>query len=720
MRVCTAAKKYLAALSFSGATLALLFLMVVSARAAGTSKLFYYGSVAGFDYSAASQDPFSYYYIKGAIFDPYSRLGVGIALQENNLGPKSDLIGTSGLSSGHTWSVSKLFPVTLFFVPSITKTTYTGPLSGRNIYNLFYLYSTFASAAALPDWSDSGAIAKGNSFEGGLGYSIAGLLDLRAGYKSLKIPTSRRDYLFPGYKENNFFVSIGVSLGFLFVPDAMKSGEYLGFIPWIKNPIENARIARENANPVISSYSPDKPVVGSSFEISGSNFRADENETSVLFGDSSGELTSLSDKRILVRIPGSIQPGYINVRVKTSKGYSEQESVFVLPAKPPSLTVKLNDFNGSAGDKALHAGESGKISFTIANAKGAGKAFGLGLIPTVDGSQKSELEFTKYVDIGDLDGGGSRQVVLPISAGLGLKTGEQIFNMRITEANSFWPDPFKVRIQTKRLEPPDLRLSGLKINGKNANVVQQGRLEKISLTLVNNGTGPTKDTKVQVLSESTDIVFMDQAAFSVFAFGNIPPGDRQDLEIAFAINKKYEGLNSLPIKLVISDSRDLFNKELPLGLKLKRSASAMPDPVSYKIEEVGIQSGANIAVVDFVANNVFQADADAVTAIFRTELVSAKKFRVVVGGNTREAILAEQRLQSSGYTTPESAMEVGKLLNAKQILFGTLSMIGDTYNITVDVVDGETGKIIASYDENVGDPAKFKAACKKIVGRLVQ
>ena len=61
---------------------------------------------------------------------------------------------------------------------------------------------------------------------------------------------------------------------------------------------------------------------------------------------------------------------------------------------------------------------------------------------------------------------------------------------------------------------------------------------------------------------------------------------------------------------------------------------------------------------------------------------------------------------------------MGKLLNVKQMLVGSLSKLLDTYYITVNVIDVETGKIMASYDGDAGNARELKDACQKIVKKI--
>gem|GEM_PF-2228790 len=140
-------------------------------------------------------------------------------------------------------------------------------------------------------------------------------------------------------------------------------------------------------------------------------------------------------------------------------------------------------------------------------------------------------------------------------------------------------------------------------------------------------------------------------------------------------------------------------------------------PVVVYTTATTIIGGTNVAVADFIGKNVSQADASIVADFLRTELVTAGLFNVM-DRNNMDTVLAEQKFQSSGCTEQQCAVEIGKLLNVKQMLVGSLSKLLDSYYITVNVVDVETGKIVASYDSDPVSSKELKDACKKIVKKL--
>jgi TolB-like protein len=147
----------------------------------------------------------------------------------------------------------------------------------------------------------------------------------------------------------------------------------------------------------------------------------------------------------------------------------------------------------------------------------------------------------------------------------------------------------------------------------------------------------------------------------------------------------------------------------------KTELSAVPVAAANQVQAAPLT---NIAVADFAGKNVSQADASIVADFLRTELVNTGKCNVVEKANM-DKILAESAFQQSGCTTSECAVQIGKILNVKHMLVGSLSKLMDTYYITVNVVEVETSRIVASYDAEAMSSKELKAACKTLAQKLV-
>jgi TolB-like protein len=99
-----------------------------------------------------------------------------------------------------------------------------------------------------------------------------------------------------------------------------------------------------------------------------------------------------------------------------------------------------------------------------------------------------------------------------------------------------------------------------------------------------------------------------------------------------------------------------------------------------------------VAVLDFEAKNVSNQNAEALADLLRTELFNTGCFKVVERQQIRK-ILEEQKFQLSGVTDADQAAEIGRLLNVKKIMIGTVTLLGGTHIINTRIVDVQSGQV---------------------------
>lgn len=126
----------------------------------------------------------------------------------------------------------------------------------------------------------------------------------------------------------------------------------------------------------------------------------------------------------------------------------------------------------------------------------------------------------------------------------------------------------------------------------------------------------------------------------------------------------------------------------------------------------------NLAVPEFVGNGVDQSEASVATGFFRAELVVANGINVMAR-ESMDTILNEQKNQLSGFSDQLAAVQIGKILNVQQLAIGYISRLAEGYYITVNLVDVETGKILASSTQNSASPSDFQETCRKLVQELL-
>ena len=67
----------------------------------------------------------------------------------------------------------------------------------------------------------------------------------------------------------------------------------------------------------------------------------------------------------------------------------------------------------------------------------------------------------------------------------------------------------------------------------------------------------------------------------------------------------------------------------------------------------------------------------------------------VIDRRMMDEVLKEQELQLSGLTEENNAVEIGSLMNAQAILYGSVSELGDTFVISCSLVNVETGETVS-------------------------
>lgn len=130
------------------------------------------------------------------------------------------------------------------------------------------------------------------------------------------------------------------------------------------------------------------------------------------------------------------------------------------------------------------------------------------------------------------------------------------------------------------------------------------------------------------------------------------------------------------------------------------------------------QEKPNIAVIDFQGQNISAMDASIISGFIRSRLVTSKEFRIIDKANM-DVILAEQGFQQTGCTTQDCAVQMGKILNVQKMINGNVSRLLDTYYITANCIDVETGEI--QFSENIEFKAEsmLKQKTEEIANNLI-
>ncbi len=126
---------------------------------------------------------------------------------------------------------------------------------------------------------------------------------------------------------------------------------------------------------------------------------------------------------------------------------------------------------------------------------------------------------------------------------------------------------------------------------------------------------------------------------------------------------------------------------------MKKLLAAWLIGISLPAILIAQDSRGTIAVLDLDPTGISQKDADFLSDRLRTELFETGAFTVVEREKMND-ILTEQGFQTSGCTSLECAVEVGKLLNVQLIIAGNIGKIDELYSIGLRMIDIQTGAIV--------------------------
>ena len=207
---------------------------------------------------------------------------------------------------------------------------------------------------------------------------------------------------------------------------------------------------------------------------------------------------------------------------------------------------------------------------------------------------------------------------------------------------------------------------------------------------------------IQSKPEGADVYFNEQF------YGTTPYVGKF---IAGRYNLKVQYDNFLPSfkDIIIKPS-----ETLPVDIELKRTIGAISETTLAQS-----QRKLQVAVLDFYGGStVSEEEVYTLTDRFRGELLKTGTF-VVLSKKNMNSIIGETGFQLVGCTSKECAVEVGKILNVQKMIVGSIGRIGQTYTITIVLIDVGSGKIEQSLAKDYkGEKDELLTMIKELANSL--
>lgn len=130
--------------------------------------------------------------------------------------------------------------------------------------------------------------------------------------------------------------------------------------------------------------------------------------------------------------------------------------------------------------------------------------------------------------------------------------------------------------------------------------------------------------------------------------------------------------------------------------ELDRRMAKVVKTFTRAASEAGV-STATLAVMPFQTDKKLDEKRVnyACAEILTNRLIETKTFKVTERARLDE-VMKEQRLGLSGAVESATAVKVGRLTGARLVILGSVSRLGANYHLSTEMVDSETGEILAS------------------------
>jgi len=128
----------------------------------------------------------------------------------------------------------------------------------------------------------------------------------------------------------------------------------------------------------------------------------------------------------------------------------------------------------------------------------------------------------------------------------------------------------------------------------------------------------------------------------------------------------------------------------------------------------------SIAVIDFDAGgHITEQEAVVVTNLFRNELIRSGRADIADRSNM-DRILAEMQFQMSDWANPTKIKQVGKMVGADYLVTGKLDMLGNNFQVIVQMLDIETARAINSSRISLRNLEEFDTKVKQFADDFIQ
>ena len=224
------------------------------------------------------------------------------------------------------------------------------------------------------------------------------------------------------------------------------------------------------------------------------------------------------------------------------------------------MTADYSDTHGFIPNKIIDAGESCELVVTTTNS-GQGTAYGSVLEIASD---NSKIAINKTVQVGDITPGETKELRIPIKAGLDLGDGQATFQLSLKEKRGYDSKKVILNIPTAKLEKPNLVVVSTEINdgdaglakGNGNGVIESGETIELTTFIKNEGVGKALGVSLSGNNITDGVLWARESTL----VGTIQPGETAKAKLAFTVPRNFAA-KEIGADLKVADTRGVSDAQ---------------------------------------------------------------------------------------------------------------------------------------------------------------
>jgi len=214
---------------------------------------------------------------------------------------------------------------------------------------------------------------------------------------------------------------------------------------------------------------------------------------------------------------------------------------------PPVLMIENIRFEDADDNNRIDGLEKCRIVFTLVNT-GAGAAAGMKMNVDELAGVKG-LQFSRQVSVPTIQPGSRIEMSFPAEGTIELADGRAQFAFDFEEPMGFPPDAFRVEIETKAFQSPDMVVADY-VFSTESGMVRTGFPVQLKTLIQNQGQGVARQVNVTFVYPELNVFPNGEEQFDL---GTIQPGETREVDFEFLANRLYTD-PAVPIKISIRES----------------------------------------------------------------------------------------------------------------------------------------------------------------------